>query len=430
MREGRSGGGLSYGYRVVRGPIDRNGEAERGLRDIEPAQAAIVRRIFEEFAAGRSPIALVREFNAEGLPGPRGGLWCAGALRGQAGRETGILRNRLYIGELIWNRRRWLKDPATSRRVARANDKQVLVTEQVPELRIIEQPLWDKVQARLKASSRPECAPSYAGNADHLWHQRRPRHLLTGKLFCGSCGDTFTATGRDYLGCRAVRQGGACTNKTTVRRSQIEARVLQALEQGLMQPDLVAAFVGEFTAEWNRLRAEASYGLHEVRRELAGVERQLQGLIDMMIDGFRAAGLQDKLNQFEARKAELTAAVMAGEQGNSLPRLHGNLAETYRLRVGALREALAAGGNIEILEALRALVDRVLVHPSVGDAAPPLELIGHLSALLEVSGAPLEMIAGLSLAVGQRKTPPAAADGVCSESLDAGTGFEPVTFRL
>ncbi|MDB5413674.1 MAG: recombinase family protein [Rubritepida sp.] len=206
VRQGRSGGGLSYGYRVVRGPIGRDGEAERGLRDIEPAQALIVRRIFEEFAAGRSPIALVREFNAEGLPGPRGGLWCAGALRGQAGRETGILRNRLYTGELVWNRRRWLKDPTTSRRVARANDEQVLVTEQVPELRIIEQSLWDKVQARLKASSRPECAPSYmGGDANHLWHQRRPRHLLTGKLFCGSCGGSFMATGRDYLGCHTVR---------------------------------------------------------------------------------------------------------------------------------------------------------------------------------------------------------------------------------
>ena len=231
------------------------------------------------------------------------------------------------------------------------------------------------------------------------------------------------ATGRDYLGCHTVRQGGACTNKTTVRRSLIEARVLQALERGLMQPDLVAAFVGEFTAEWNRLRAEASSGLHEVRRELASVERQLQGLIDMMIDGFRAPGLQDKLIQFEARKSELTTAVVAGEQGNSLPRLHGDLSETYRLRVGALREALAAGGNTEILEALRALVDRVLVHSSVNDAAEPLELIGHLSALLEVSGAPREMVGGLSLALEQRKTPPAAADGVCSESLDAGTGF-------
>ncbi|WP_371136808.1 recombinase family protein [Falsiroseomonas sp.] len=430
VREGRSGGGLSYGYRVIRGPIDRNGEAERGLRQIDLTQAAVVRRIFEEFAKGRSPIALVRQFNAEELPGPRGGLWSAGALRGQAGRETGILRNRLYIGELVWNRRRWLKDPTTSRRVARANDQTALVTEQVPELRIIDQPLWDQVQARLQKSSRPECGPDPRVAPDHLWHHRRPRHLLTGKLFCGACGGSYTPTGRDYLGCQTVRQGGKCKNKTTVRRSQTEMRVLQALEQGLMQPDLVAVFVAEFTTEWNRLRTEASAGLSGIRAELATVERQLQGLIDMMIDGFRAPGLQARLDQFEARKSALVAALTAGEESSSLPRLHGSLAEAYRLRVHSLREAFSAYGDTEILEALKALVDRVLVYPSTTGAPAPLELIGHLSALLQASGASAEQTAGLSLITGHEKTPRAEAHGVCSGSWDAGTGFEPVTFRL
>ncbi len=78
-------------------------------------------------------------------------------MRAQAGRETAILRNRLYIGELVRNRCRWLKDPGTSRRVAHPNDEQVLVTEQVPNLRIIEQPLGTR--------SRHGCKPRLAQNA-------------------------------------------------------------------------------------------------------------------------------------------------------------------------------------------------------------------------------------------------------------------------
>jgi site-specific DNA recombinase len=430
VRQGRSGGGLSFGYRVVRGPIGRDGEAERGLREIHPQQAAVVRRVFEEYAAGVSPIALVRQFNQEGLPGPRGGLWSPGALRGQAGRETGMLRNRLYIGELVWNRRRWLKDPSTSRRVARSNDARELVTEMVPDLRIIEQELWERVQARLRESARPECTPGQQAEQDHLWHHRRPRHLLTGKLFCGECGSSFSASGRDYLVCQAARQGGACQNRGSVRRSKIEGQVLQALEHELMQPEMVAAFVTEFTAEWNRLCAEATSGTAELRRELTSVERQLQGLIDMMIDGFRAPGLQGRLDALEARKSELTAFIQAGDRRQALPRLHGNLAVTYRERVAALRAALTEGAGAEIIEALRGLVDRVLVHPASEKGKPRLELVGHLSALLEASGAPAMLTAGLSLNGEKRKTPPASAGGVCSESGDAGTGFEPVTFRL
>jgi len=108
VRQGRSGGGLCYGYRVVRGPVGRDGEAERGLREIDVAQAAVVRQIFEEFAGGVSPIAIAKRLNAEGIAGPRGGAWSDGALRGHARVATGVLRNALYAGRLVWNRRRWI----------------------------------------------------------------------------------------------------------------------------------------------------------------------------------------------------------------------------------------------------------------------------------------------------------------------------------
>ncbi|WP_223880951.1 recombinase family protein [Roseococcus microcysteis] len=106
VREGKSGGGLCYGYRVVLGALDRRGEPERGLREIDPVQAAVVRRIFEAFAAGDSPKAIAKALIAESIPGPRGGIWQAGTIRGQAKRDTGLLRNRLYVGALVWNQRR------------------------------------------------------------------------------------------------------------------------------------------------------------------------------------------------------------------------------------------------------------------------------------------------------------------------------------
>ncbi|WBO61162.1 hypothetical protein GT370_10165 [Acidocella sp. MX-AZ03] len=44
-------------------------------------------------------------------------------IRGHATRGTGILRNELYIGRMVWNRMRYLKDPATGKRVSRMNPK-------------------------------------------------------------------------------------------------------------------------------------------------------------------------------------------------------------------------------------------------------------------------------------------------------------------
>ncbi|MGG5822367.1 hypothetical protein [Falsiroseomonas sp. HW251] len=63
------------------------------------------------------------------------------------------------------------------------------------------------------------------------------------------------AIGRDYLACR-----GPCSNRARVRRGPLEVRVLVALGSELMRPELMAAFVAEFTAEWNRLQAQARAG--------------------------------------------------------------------------------------------------------------------------------------------------------------------------
>ena len=56
---GKAGGGVSFGYRIVRRL--ENGAVSTGEREIVPEEAAIVRRIFNDYRAGASPkqIALV-----------------------------------------------------------------------------------------------------------------------------------------------------------------------------------------------------------------------------------------------------------------------------------------------------------------------------------------------------------------------------------
>jgi len=58
------------------------------------------------------------------------------------------LNNELYIGRLIWNRLRYVKDPSTGKRVSRLNDQSGWVIHEAPELRIMPQDLWDLAKAR------------------------------------------------------------------------------------------------------------------------------------------------------------------------------------------------------------------------------------------------------------------------------------------
>src|SRR6202030_3372914 len=68
VRQGRSGGGLCYGYDVVR-EIDARGDPIYGGRVIDDAEAAVVRRIFAAFATGKSPRTIARELNTARILG-------------------------------------------------------------------------------------------------------------------------------------------------------------------------------------------------------------------------------------------------------------------------------------------------------------------------------------------------------------------------
>jgi DNA invertase Pin-like site-specific DNA recombinase len=73
VEAGKAGGGLCYGYRVVRTMTGTTMSTRE--REIEPTEATIVERIFREFVSGRSPKQIAKTLNQEGVPGPFGGKW-------------------------------------------------------------------------------------------------------------------------------------------------------------------------------------------------------------------------------------------------------------------------------------------------------------------------------------------------------------------
>jgi hypothetical protein len=184
---------------------------------------------------------------------------------------------------------------------------------------------------------------SGADRADRpkYWEGRRARHVLTVKVFCGTCGGPMSSTGRDYLGCGAAKRQGLCANARSVRRGAVEVAVLDGLRDRLMAPALVRAFVAGFAAEWNRQAAERSAERLNLVREFRSVERKRDGLIDAIADGLRASGLQARLDALEARHADLGGQLRAAPP--TAPSMHPGMAESYRSRV-------ADGGGEPVIE--------------------------------------------------------------------------------
>jgi site-specific DNA recombinase len=145
IREGKHAGGLAYGYDVTPG--------KPGEWTVNPAQAAIVRRIFAEYIAGERTPAIAAKLNGDGIKPPRGKYWQPGALTGSNNRHNGILGNEIYCGRLVWNRVRMIKDPETGKRVSRPNPESEWQRCDVPQLAIVTKETFDQAAA-IKASRR------------------------------------------------------------------------------------------------------------------------------------------------------------------------------------------------------------------------------------------------------------------------------------
>ena len=396
VRAGRSGGGISYGFRVVN-EIAADGTPVRGMRCIDDEEAVIVRHIFSAFAGGQSPKSIAHALNRDGVPGPAGRAWGPSTIYGNWRRGTGILNNELYIGRLVWNRQRFVKDPETGKRQARPNPEQDWIVEEVPELRIIDENLWQRVKAR-QQSTRREIVEQ--GGIVRSERARRPRYLLSGLLRCGRCGGGFSKISQTHYGCSTARNKGTCTNLLTICRDTVEASVLDGLREHLMHPDCVKAFVAEFHREMNRLAAGQDAEREHLIRELDKTERDIARIIDAIKAGVPGEAVRDEMAALEARKRDL--AIQIEEAPKPVPRLHPNLAELYRRKVDNLTSALnEEGTRQEASEAIRQLIDEVRLVPENGTLN--IELYGELAALVGLAnehprskgtGAQITLVAG------------------------------------
>jgi hypothetical protein len=103
-----------------------------------------------------------------------------------------ILNNELYNGERVWNRQRYIKDPNTGKRQARLNPETEWVRNEVPDLRLIEADMWQRVKRRqgVIRSTLSEAQRTNASNP--LARAKRTKHLFSGLLKCGCCGGSYT----------------------------------------------------------------------------------------------------------------------------------------------------------------------------------------------------------------------------------------------
>ncbi|WP_436051552.1 recombinase family protein [Rhizobium leguminosarum] len=319
VSKGRASTCLAYGYRLSQ-QRDASGDRIRGLRDVDPAKAEIVSRIFKMYADGISPRDIAHLLNKEGIIGPRGSAWRDTAIRGAKTVGTGILNNQSYIGRIVWNKREYRKNPDTERRTARMNDADQWVSKDVPTMRIVSDNLWARARAR-----DAEIGELYqSAKTNRLNATQRPEYLLSRMLECAECGGPYAISGKDRYSCTNRKKrlpiealdGACCSNSKTITRHELEERVLNCIPVAFYSMEIFDRISQRMiTHEVNLLKQSPSQRDELTAALKATTQRQnsiIQQISDRAAEGRpRLAALDDQLDELEATREKLAAELNA-----------------------------------------------------------------------------------------------------------------------
>ncbi|MES9985821.1 MAG: recombinase family protein, partial [Candidatus Thiodiazotropha sp. 6PLUC6] len=283
-------GGAPYGYRY----ITKNDGAGIARYEIAEREAAVVRKIFTWVGEDRLSIGDVkRHLENEGIPSPRGKTWWD--------RTTiwGILKNPAYEGKAAFGKTR--VGPLRPRiKACRGGSLQPRVPHSVydvpqdewltiPVPSLVDENLFTAVQAQLDENRR--CSRT---------GKRGARYLLQGLISCACChyayyGKAVSSSARkghtrNYayyrcIGSDAYRFGGQrlCSN-TQVRTDRLEEAVWSSVCDLVREPQMVHA---EYQRRLSDLQsAPKSDGLNTVEKQIAGLKRSIERLIDGYAEGY------------------------------------------------------------------------------------------------------------------------------------------------
>ncbi len=268
------------------------GQTVYGLRkgadkrfELDPATAPIVKRIFEEYAAGKSAKDIYTDLNNEGYRTSRGNLFNKNSLRR-------ILENEKYVGVYEF---------------ADIRDENGIPP-------IVDRELFDKVQKMVEQHHRSPASKKTDGG-----------FLLTSKLFCGECGQPMTGDGGtsktgkvySYYICNGKR-AHKC-NKARVQKDWIEDVIVAELAKIVNDDDMINEFADRFM-EW-QVRQKTNDVLDGLEQQLRQVEGAIKNNMSLVDSGFITDSIKSHLVELESQRVSLEAGIAKEKIAGDAPKL-------------------------------------------------------------------------------------------------------------
>ncbi len=387
-RAGFWAGGSCFGYRTEPEPNPQDPARPRAKVIIHEAEAELVRRIFHDYATGMSLGDLIETLNREGVPAPADGRSKKAIAGWSKSLLYFLLRNERYVGQFVWNKRVWFRDPITKRRRYRERPEAEWIRTEQPALALVDRETWDRVQARHKENARGSGSPGRVGYMDHM---------LSGLLRCGTCGSTLTIVSRSgkggqrwsNYGCAARHAKGAtaCSNRRTVSELRMNRAVLGALMEFVRSSDFTAWVEEAIHAAEEARTRPADDGLRKLETAVRAQEARVEKVASTLLEVGASEFLKAKLRQEEEKLRDCRQALVAAAAPRRAARPLPKITMEEVLAVLEDVERIARDAPRQARDVLATVIEPVILNPTPEGYEAEIRLKSRTAAL--ASGRPV-----------------------------------------
>ena len=293
---------------------------------VDEAEAATVRRIFEEYDSGNSYREIIAGLNRDGITTKRGAAFGSNSLHD-------LLKNKKYIGVVEYGALPYDSGGHRNSHGERSSDA---MSVPMPELAIIDADLFERVQAKMStnkksAAGRPATARDYP---------------LKGKVFCMDCGSAMTifrSKKRDhiyhYYKCSRKDRAFDCQGRP-IRADELEGLVVQYVRTVMGNPDMQAGIAATIRRKTEEIIGGSTARFEAAQAKLKDTESQIAHLVDAIAKGAFSDALNQRLKQLEGDKAQLQAQLLQMRQAAEIAMLpEANLQKLVRAATGDASDA-------------------------------------------------------------------------------------------
>lgn len=233
--------------------------------------APIVREIFQRYLDGWNYIDIANELNRRGVKTVLGNAWNKGSFHS-------MLRNEMYAGVYKY--------------------AEVRIEGGVPA--IIDKMEFEEVQRRLKSKNPTKGKKN--GTAEYL---------LTGKLFCGHCGEAMvgiSGTGRHgethyYYRCQGRHYLKNGCNKKNAPRNLVEDKVIELISEFIQNDQLINLIIEAYQRFLEETRANSE--LAAMEEELAQNKKASANLLKALETGKASDTITNRIAELEQERKDL-----------------------------------------------------------------------------------------------------------------------------